>query len=127
MSAAALQESLEGALELAFLGALFVGGDDTPQGLRALSSLCRVQDVNYRIEVEAGLALRSVDDHLEVGRAQDRGEVEQGAGNARDRNAVEDGEVLRVEHAGAVDADAGHRAANAGRSPLSRQGGPDAP
>src|SRR5215207_2136907 len=44
------------------------------------------------------------------GGAEDCGEVEEGAGDARDRDPVEDGEVLRVEDAGAVDANPADRA-----------------
>ena len=102
----------EGVFELASLGAVFVRGDDAFQRGCTLLPPCTLQDVKYGIEVEQAGPLRAVDHDLEVRRAEDGGEVEQRAGDARDRNAVEEREVLRVEHAGAVAADGADLAGN---------------
>src|SRR5829696_8990832 len=96
------QQFLEAPFQDALLGARLVGGNRPPERSCPAPTVGSVEDVDDRGEVEDPVALGTVDGSRKVRRFDYTTEIEKGAGNARHRNTVVHGDVLRSEHSSPV-------------------------
>src|SRR5215207_1356109 len=96
------QQVLEAPFQEALLGARLVGGNRPAERSCPAPTVGSVEDVDDRGEVEDPVALGTVDGSRKVRRFEDSTEIEKGAGDARHRNTVVHGDVLRSEHSSPV-------------------------